>query len=80
ERLTILDNVWTVHYDFMWPYTERMGSGKLMRKYLGRQHIFVAYGVFAYVALKKGLLCKVCVLFAPHEAGGVKLNRLVKSP
>ena len=38
------------------------------------------YGVFAYSALKKGLICRTCVLFAPHEAGGVKLDRLVKSP
>ncbi|KAI0242047.1 hypothetical protein LSAT2_014994, partial [Lamellibrachia satsuma] len=80
QRLTILDDAWAHTDDFVWPYTERMDSGKLMRKYLGKQHISGAYGVFAYSALKKGLLCKECVLFAPHEAVGVTLDRLVKSP
>ena len=37
ERLTILDNAWTPLDDFLWPYTERMNSGKLRKKYLGRQ-------------------------------------------
>ena len=31
------------------------------------QHVSGAYSVFAYSALKKGLLCKACALFAPHE-------------
>jgi len=30
--------------------------------------------------MKKGLFCKVCVLFAPNEVGGIKLDRLVKAP
>ena len=36
ERLTILDSAWIPADNFLWPYTERMGSGKLRRKCLGR--------------------------------------------
>ena len=71
ERLTILDNARTPPGEFVWPYTERMDSGKLGRKYLGGQHISGAYGVFAYSALKKGLFWCACVLFAPHKVGGM---------
>ena len=80
KHLTILDNAWTPQDDFVWPYTERMDSSKLMRKYLGKQHSSGVYSAFVYSALKKGLLCKACALCASHEAGGVKLDRLVKLP
>ena len=43
ERLTILDNAWTPPDDFAWPYTERMDSGKLRKKYLNTFPVRIVY-------------------------------------
>ena len=80
ERFEYLENSWIPPDDFQWPYTERMDGGKPRKKFIGRQHISGQYHVFAYSQMKKGLFCKVCVLFAPNEVGGIKLDRLVKAP
>jgi Pyruvate/2-oxoacid:ferredoxin oxidoreductase delta subunit len=80
ERLNFLENCWLPPDNFNWPFTERMDKGKLRKKYLGKQHLTGQYEVFAYSTLKEGIRCKVCVLFAPDQAGGINLDRLVKSP
>ena len=80
EKLHFLQNPWTPAGDFKWPFTERMDHGKIRKKYLGKQHITGVNHVFTYSTAKAGLFCTVCVLFASDTAGGVNLDRLVKSP
>ena len=80
ERLTLLENKWTVPEGFQWPYSERLDRGQIRRKYLGPQHLSGQYSCFSYSLAKQGVFCKPCALFAPDSAGGVKLDRLVKSP
>lgn len=80
QRIKFLDNVWCPSNNFKWPFSERKDGSKLRKKFLGRQHITGEYDCFAYSNLKKGLFCKFCVVLAPLEVRGVKLNRLVKTP
>ena len=80
ERLRLLENLWVAPPGFQWPFSERMDHGKTRRKYLGPQHFIDKYACFRYSASKQGVFCAPCVLFAAQCAGGVKLERLVKSP
>jgi len=57
-----------------------MHRGKLCHKYLGPQHFSGKFSCFQYSTVKGGVFCAPCGLFAPQNAGGVKLDRLVKSP
>jgi len=78
--LELLENAWVAPAGFQWPYTIRMDHGKPRRKYLGPQHFTGNYSCFRYSTAKQGVFCAPCVLFAADCAGGVKLDRLVKSP
>ena len=80
ERLALLESKWTAPVGFQWPYSERLDHGQIRRKYLGPQHLSGQYSCFSYSLAKNGVFCKPCALFAPDRAGGVKLDRLVKSP
>lgn len=80
ERLYFINTPWTPPADFSWPFTERMNSGKVRKKFLGIQHVTGVNNVFAYLSVKGGLFCRICVLFAADCAGGVGLSRLIREP
>ena len=80
EKARLLEQPWSPPSDFEWPYTERKDGQKIRRKYLGPQHFTGLYQCFSYSTIKKGIYCKPCAVFAPSEAGGSQLERLVKSP
>ena len=80
ERLQLLENEWVAPQGFQWPHTMRMDHGQPRRKYLGPQHFTGQYSCFRYSMTKQGVFCAPCVLFAADSVGGVKLDRLVKSP
>ena len=52
----------------------------MRKKYLGPQHFQGEYSSFAYSLIDEGIYCKACVLFAPENVRGARLERLVKSP
>ena len=80
ERLDLLQCSWTAPIGFCWHHSERQDKGKIRRKYLGPQHFTGIYDVFSYSIVKEGLFCKPCIMFAPQDVGGIKLDKLVKSP
>jgi len=80
QRLHLLDNPWVAPEGFQWPFTIRMDHGKPRRKHLGPQHFTGKYSCFRYSIIKQGVFCAPCALFAADSVGGVKLDRLVKSP
>jgi len=57
-----------------------MDHSKTRRKYLGPQHFMDKYVCFRYSTSKQVVFCTPCVLFAAQCAGGIRLQRLVKSP
>ena len=80
KRLYLLVNLWVAPQGFQWPFTVRMDHGKPRPRYLGPQHFTGQYSCFRYSMLKQGVFCAPCVLFAAESAGGVKLDRVIKSP
>ena len=61
ERLTLMENKWTVPEGFQWPYSERLDRGQIRRKYLGPQHLSGQYSCFSYSLAKQGVFCKPCM-------------------
>jgi Domain of unknown function (DUF4371) len=80
ERLRLLTTEWVPSTGFVWPYSFRTNKGKTSKRYLGPQHFVREYDCFSFSAAKNGVFCKPCVMFAPDAVGGVKLDRLVKTP
>lgn len=80
ERLMLLQSKWKPPDGFIWPHTVRTSQGKTTKRFLGPQHFQGMYECFSYSLVNRGIYCKVCALFGPEMAGGVKLDRLVKTP
>ena len=85
SRLSDADRVallkpWQPPPGFRWPFSERKIGDGTRRDYLGPQYVRGLYECFAYSVAKQGLFCKTCVLFGVTEAGGVPVDRLVRSP
>jgi hypothetical protein len=80
ERLELLQKKRTAPEGFKWPFTLRMDRGKMRPKYHGPQHFNDKHSCFTVSLVKQCVFCKPCSLYSPVSAGGVKLDRLVKSP
>ena len=80
EKVCFLTKPWCPPTGFQWPYTERKDRGNIRQRYLGPQHFAGKYDMFSYSLSKKGIFCRPCAIFAPDEVGGVRLNRMVKTP
>ncbi|ELT95440.1 hypothetical protein CAPTEDRAFT_208721 [Capitella teleta] len=57
-----------------------MDRGKEQHKFLNQNQFVGQYQCFTYSQLHEGILCKVCVLFAPNGVHGQELGKLVKQP
>ena len=80
EERTRLLKPWEAPEGFSWPYSERSAGHAVRKNYLRPQHFRDKYASFAYSSSKKGIFGKTCVLFGVLDAGGVQLNRLVRTP
>ena len=53
--------------NFQWPYEERKDGERLVKRFLSKDHL-TKHPYLAYSIEKKGLFCKVCVLFGDITA------------
>ena len=79
DRVRLLER-WKAPDGFVWPYTERKAGQGTRKRHLRPQHFQGKYECFSYLPSKEGVFCKTCVLFGVLDAGGVPLNRLVRTP
>ena len=72
SRVRLLRYTWVPDQNYPFPVEKR--NLKFQYSWLQR------WSWLAYSASKKGAFCKYCVLFAPENAGGQRLGKLVKEP
>ncbi|CAH2315613.1 52 kDa repressor of the inhibitor of the kinase-like [Pelobates cultripes] len=87
-KCLLLENPWHPPPGYELPFsvqnmTSKNGEARTIRRYLSKQHID-SFPWLVYSAVKKGLFCKYCALFAQHRKGGhnkgMALGKLVTEP
>lgn len=83
-KKNLLENPWTPHDNYEFPFSSRMVNGKPKRNYVSRKHLEDHKEWLILSDTQKGLFCKFCPLFVNRlEAGyqkNVSLGSLVKVP
>ncbi|CAH2315401.1 Hypothetical predicted protein [Pelobates cultripes] len=87
-KCLLLENPWQPPPGYELPFsvqnmTSKNGEARTIKQYLSKQHID-SFPWLVYSAVKKGLFCKYCALFAQHRKGGhnkgMALGKLVTEP
>ncbi|CAH2326704.1 Hypothetical predicted protein [Pelobates cultripes] len=73
-KCLLLENPWQPPPGYELPFsvqnmTSKNGEARTIKRYLSKQHID-SFPWLVYSAVKNGLFCKYCALFAQHRKGG----------
>jgi hypothetical protein len=68
-KCELLMNHWVPPTNYIFPYSEHNKNGKLIRRFLGQQHLN-NFLWLVFSPSKQGLYCKYCPLFNVQKQGG----------